>query len=190
MTAIPKTSKNILYVESDLVGDVVKPTIISKTPTAIAIIPLSQAPIINNTNFLSFNPFKTSAQRAVPIDNRNTTIQSTITNLNFISKQFILRTNPLTGNFNCQISMSSFSQATGVLYLSNILKILVACDLVGKSESPHHSRRATGESLNYGKQDGSSYGDEDSNDYSAGSEPAASSISSKLSGDGIRTGVL
>ena len=154
--------------------------------TIHTIIPTIHSQSINYYNPLyTFNPFKISAQRAVPIDSRNTTIQSTITNLNFISNQFILRTNPLTGNFNCQISMSSFSQATGVLYLTNILKIPVACDLIGKSKSPHHRGRAPGESLNYGKHDDGSYGDEDSNDYSAGSEPAASSISSKLSGDGI-----
>jgi hypothetical protein len=32
------------------------------------------------------------------------------------------------------------SQAEGVLYLINILKILAACDLVGKSESPQNHK--------------------------------------------------
>ena len=152
------------------------PTAKRITPIIRAIISISPADIQIISNFY-FNPFKTSAQRAVPIDNRNTTIQSTTFNVALIGlSHSFLEFWSLTGNF-C-------SQAVNTRVYLNSLNVFAACD-IHQENCPGDSGRVTGESLNYGKQDGSSYGDEDSNDYSAGSEPAASSISSKLSGDGI-----
>ena len=53
----------------------------------------------------------------------------------------------------------------------------------GRQGDRGRDTRAAGESLNYGEH-------EDSDDCSAGSEPAASGLNGELSGMGTRTGVL